>query len=74
MRSEHPLEHISWNHVGSELAVIDVFGRISIYSILIAMNRMVPLRSCAQDLEDDLGAIVGIMWLNPDRTVCKSNI
>ena len=74
MRSEHPLEHISWNHVGSELAAIDVFGRISIYSILIAMNRMVPIRSCAQDLEDDLGAIVGIMWLNPDRTVCKPNI
>ena len=69
MRSEHSLEHISWNHMGSDLAVIDVFGRISIYSILIAMNRMVLIKNCTSDLEDDLGAIVGTMWLNPDRIV-----
>ncbi len=61
--------HLSWNQTGSELAVVDLFGRISIYSILIATNRFAISRSCVVDQEDDLGAIVGLSWLNIDRPV-----
>lgn len=63
------LVHLSWNQTGSELAVVDMFGRISIFSILIAMNRFATSRSCVLDQEDDLGAIVGLSWLNIDRPV-----
>lgn len=61
--------HLSWNQTGSELAVVDIFGRISIFSILIATNRFVMSSSCVLDQEDDLGAIVGLSWLNIDRPV-----
>ena len=63
------LVHLSWNQTGSELAVVDIFGRISVFSILIAMNRFAVSRSCVVDQEDDLGAIVGLFWLNIDRPV-----
>lgn len=65
------LVHLSWNHTGSELVVVDVFGRISILSILIAMNRFAVSRSCILDQEDDMGAVVGLSWLNIDRPVAS---
>ena len=63
------LAHISWNHTGSELAVVDVMGRISVFSIVVAMNRWVASRLGVSDQEDDLGAIAGLAWLNPERQV-----
>lgn len=68
-REQPNFVHLSWNQTGSELAVVDIFGRISIFSILITMNRFAMSRSCVMDQEDDLGAIVGISWLNIDRSV-----
>src|SRR5205809_6551881 len=32
--------HLSWNPSGSELAVVDTLGRLSIYTIYIAVNRL----------------------------------
>ncbi len=69
VHEQQHLVHLSWNHTGSELAVVDIFGRISIFSILIAMNRFAISRSCVLDQEDDMGAIVGLSWLNIDRPV-----
>ncbi len=65
------LVHLSWNQTGSDLAVVDVFGRVSIFSILITMNRFAISRSCVMDQEDDMGAIVGLSWLNLDRSVAS---
>ncbi|PWY81960.1 mediator of RNA polymerase II transcription subunit 16 [Aspergillus heteromorphus CBS 117.55] len=64
----HPLAHLSWNEAGSELAVIDLSGRISIYSIPISLNSVNGLRQPAFD-PDDGSQIVGMMWLNTQRSV-----
>lgn len=63
------LAHLSWNHSGSDLAIVDVMGRISIFSIIVAMNRMITSRSCLADQDDDLNAVAGLFWLNPERSV-----
>ncbi|KAI9804371.1 MAG: mediator complex subunit [Piccolia ochrophora] len=63
----HQLVHLSWNHTGSELAVMDALGRISVFAIVMAMNRMQLSRSPMSDQEDDLGAIAGMIWLSSDR-------
>lgn len=71
VHEQQTLVHLSWNQTGSELAVVDICGRISIFSILIAMNRFAVSRSCVLDQEDDMGAIVGLSWLNLDRPVAS---
>jgi mediator of RNA polymerase II transcription subunit 16 len=65
----NPLVHLSWNETGSELAVVDCSGRISIYSISIALNSITGLRQASFDSGDDGNQIVGMMWLNSQRSV-----
>lgn len=65
----HPLAHLSWNETGSELAVVDSSGRVSVYSISIALNHIAGLRQAMSDADDDGGQIVGMMWLNTQRSV-----
>ena len=70
IRAQHgtaDVAHLSWSHLGNELAVIDVFGRISIHMILPAMNRATRIKKCLQDPEDDLSAIVGFMWMHHEH-------
>ena len=75
VRSAHgntDLVHLSWSHLGSEIAVIDILGRISIHMVLLAMNRATCVKRCIQEPEDDLSSAVGFMWLysdNPGRHV-----
>ena len=63
------LVHLSWNETGADLAVVDCLGRISIYSISMALNSITGLRQAAFDSSDDSNQIVGMMWLNTQRTV-----
>ncbi|KAL8936278.1 MAG: hypothetical protein Q9211_004261 [Gyalolechia sp. 1 TL-2023] len=65
----HPLKHVSWSHPGTELAVIDKLGNISIYSLLISINRCTVSRRCVPDADDNLSAVVGLMWLNQERAL-----
>lgn len=65
--SEHQLVHLSWSHHGNELAIVDAFGQISIYSLFIAINRLSLYRRCGLDPEDHLSAVVGLTWLHLDR-------
>ncbi|KAA8652069.1 mediator of RNA polymerase II transcription subunit 16 [Aspergillus tanneri] len=69
----HPLAHLSWNEVGSELAVVDASGRVSIYNIAIALNSLAGQRQAAFDPVDDGAQIVGMMWLNVQRSVHAFN-
>ncbi|KAI9041628.1 mediator of RNA polymerase II transcription subunit 16 [Aspergillus affinis] len=69
----HPLVHLSWNEVGSELAVADSSGRVSIYNIAIALNNLSGQRHAHFDPDDDGGQIVGMMWLNIQRSVHAFN-
>lgn len=65
----HALVHLCWNESGSELAIADTSGRVSIYSIPIALNSVNGARQAAFDAADDGAQIVGMMWLNQNRSV-----
>ncbi|KAL4879567.1 mediator of RNA polymerase II transcription subunit 16 [Aspergillus karnatakaensis] len=65
----HALVHLCWNESGSELAVADSSGRVSICSIPIALNSVNGARQAAFDADDDGAQIVGMMWLNQQRSV-----
>ncbi|KAJ5098862.1 Mediator complex subunit Med16 [Penicillium argentinense] len=63
------LVHLSCNETGSELAVVDCLGRVSIYSISMALNSITGQRQASFDSSDDSNQIVGMMWLNTSRSV-----
>ena len=65
----NPLVHLCWNESGSELAVVDASGRISIYSLSIALNSIAGHRPASLDSADDGNQVVGMMWLNTQRSV-----
>lgn len=67
----HALTHLSWNEAGSDLAVVDVTGRVSVYHIPFALNSVNGLRQPAFS-PDDGSQIVGMMWLNTQRSVGRS--
>lgn len=68
---ERELIHLSWSHMGNELAIVDIFGRISIYLVLQlpSINRLAITRRCVSDTEDNLSAVIGLFWLHNDRSV-----
>ena len=69
VHSDHQIVHLSWNPAGNDLAIIDVFGQISIFSVLVALNRLNLSRECVIDPEENLSSVVGLKWLNPERPV-----
>jgi mediator of RNA polymerase II transcription subunit 16, fungi type len=58
-----PITHLSWGHLGTDLAVVDSAGRTWIYTNHQAIGRMNVQRQPTSDLEDELGAVVGLHWL-----------
>lgn len=66
---KHRIVHLSWNPPGSDLAVVDIYGRIFIFTLTIAMNRITMTRRPPVDSEDDLNALVGLTWLKPKDLV-----
>ncbi len=69
VHSEHNIVHLSWNHTGNDLAVVDIYGQISVFAIFFVLNRLTVSRRCIIDPEDNLSAAVGFMWLNTERMV-----
>ncbi|KAH8697294.1 putative RNA polymerase II mediator complex subunit Sin4 [Talaromyces proteolyticus] len=67
------LAHICWNESGTDLAVIDTSGRISIFSISTALNNIVMSRQTVLDQADDGAQVVGMMWVNINRAVPAFN-
>jgi hypothetical protein len=63
------LVHLSWNEAGSDLAVVDSSGRVSIYALSVTVNNLALQRSATLDPDDDGSQLVGMMWLNLDRSV-----
>jgi len=59
-----PLKHLSWSPTGSELAVVDSAGRVTILSIFSSLNKPTLHRPGAGDPADDLYGVVGCYWLN----------
>jgi mediator of RNA polymerase II transcription subunit 16 len=72
-----PLKHLSWSPTGSDLAVIDAAGRITILAVFSSLNKPSLSRPCQSDPADDLHGIVGCYWLNiapypSNRPVCSA--
>lgn len=63
------LLHLCWNETGSDLAVLDASGRISILSIPAALNSLGVSRQTVVDPPDDGSQVVGMMWMNSNRAV-----
>lgn len=71
-----PLKHLCWSPTGSELAVIDSAGRVTILAIFASLNKPSISRNCQVDPPDDLHKVVGCYWLNlgpypANRLVCS---
>lgn len=68
-----PLEHLCFNPSGSELAVVDAVGRVTIITVYNALNKPTMIRPANKDPVDDLHALAGCHWLNTaQRSVSKS--
>ena len=63
------LAHLSFNPTGVELVVADIYGRLSVFASYLAINRVGVQRAWRNDPEDNLHALVGMMWLHTERTV-----
>lgn len=59
-----PLRHLSWSPTGSELAIIDSVGRITIMGLFSTLNKSSLQRPSQLDPVDDLHRVVGSFWLN----------
>ncbi|THV55740.1 hypothetical protein BGAL_0004g00630 [Botrytis galanthina] len=59
-----PLKHLSWSPTGSELAVTDSAGRVTLLQIFSSLNKPMMCRPCGPEPADDLHAVVGCFWLN----------
>lgn len=69
LHSDYSIVSLSWNHQGNELAVFDSIGRVSILTQLFTLSDFSIPRKCVVDMEDQLGVVVGLIWLNGDKTV-----
>ena len=61
------LASIAWSPSGLELAVVDIYGRLSIFTIFIPINRLAPMKAWTADPEDHANSVVGMLWLNSKR-------
>lgn len=71
------VKHLAWSPTGSDLAVIDTAGRVTIVSIFASLNKASLNRDSRADTADDLHGVVGCYWLNvaaypANRPVCQS--
>lgn len=63
VHEEFPLVHVSWGHLGVDLAVVDAAGRILVYTAAQAADRMKLSREPFSDHESESNALVGLHWL-----------
>ncbi|KAF1833577.1 hypothetical protein BDW02DRAFT_527345 [Decorospora gaudefroyi] len=62
-RDVFPLVHVSWSHLGNDLAVIDEAGRVMVFSCHTALNRMQFVRAEITHPESEVDSVVGMHWL-----------
>jgi mediator of RNA polymerase II transcription subunit 16 len=60
--------HLEWSQTGTDLAIADIVGRISVYTFsTTAVNHSTAAPIAAVDRQNELDRAVGMFWLNPDR-------
>lgn len=72
-QAEYPIVHLSWSHLGTDLAILDAAGRLIIFSMVYALDRMSPVRTHLTEDEDEVSVVVGMHWLSilpHEKRVC----
>lgn len=62
-RDDFPFTHLSWSHLGNDLAIMDSAGRVMIFSCAMALDRMHFIRAELGHPEAEVDAVVGMQWL-----------
>ncbi|KAI4660336.1 uncharacterized protein J4E78_005039 [Alternaria triticimaculans] len=57
------LTHLSWSHLGNDLAVMDEAGRVMVFSCAMALDRMHFTRAEVAHPESEVDGVVGMHWL-----------
>lgn len=55
--------HLDWSSSGNDLVVTDQNGRLYVYVMAFALNRLMPNPLQYTVPQDDLSAVVGLHWL-----------
>jgi mediator of RNA polymerase II transcription subunit 16 len=61
---EFPFVHLSWSHLGNDLAVMDAAGRVMLFSCAMALDRMHFVRAELAHPEAEVDGVVGMHWLS----------
>ncbi|KAA8908454.1 mediator complex, subunit Med16 [Sphaerosporella brunnea] len=67
MHEGQKLQHVTWSSQGADLAVVDVFGRVSFYTVIVAINALQLVTMIPVEQDDDMSALAGFWWLPPER-------
>lgn len=62
-RDNFPFVHLSWSHLGNDLAVMDAAGRMLIFSCAMALDRMQYIKAELAHPEAEVDGVVGLHWL-----------
>ena len=59
----YPLVHLSWSHLGNDLAVMNEAGHVMVFSCAMALDRLqcIPVEVAHPESEAD--PVVGLHWL-----------
>jgi mediator of RNA polymerase II transcription subunit 16 len=60
---EFPLVHLSWSHLGNDLAVVNAAGHVMIFSCAMVLDRMNFTRTELSQSDNEIDAVVGMHWL-----------
>ncbi|KAL5408029.1 hypothetical protein PMIN03_006810 [Paraphaeosphaeria minitans] len=60
---EFPLVHLSWSHLGNDLAVVNAAGHVMIFSCAMVLDRMNFTQTELSQSYNEIDAVVGMHWL-----------
>lgn len=69
VQGDYTYTHLSWNELGTDLAIVDSRGRIMTFAMAMALNSLNLQKPAAIDNYDDVNSPVGLMWLSINRPV-----
>ncbi|CAO2650518.1 Nn.00g018100.m01.CDS01 [Neocucurbitaria sp. VM-36] len=62
-REMFPFVHLSWSHLGNDLAVMDEAGRVMVFTCAMALDRLQFIRAELAHPESEVDSVVGMHWL-----------
>ena len=74
-QDDYTYTHLTWNDLGTDLAIVDSRGRIMTFAMSMALNSLSPQKPATIDSYDNVNSPVGLIWLSINRPVgaCPGN-